>query len=281
MQINQLTQAMIKETPIPLPPLAEQHRIVARIESLFNKLDRAKGLAQAALESFETRKAAILHKAFTGELSAKWRVANGVGLDSWKVKCLAECVLKMQNGISKRHGNDGISTVVLRLANIDGNIIDTSDLREIVLDKCDIKKYALVADDVLIIRVNGSHENVGKLIHIKDNNRWAYCDHLIKCRFDSASVNAPFMIFLSLTNSYREFIENSMVSSAGQNTISQKSLEQSAFLCPTLPEQQEIVRILESLLEKEQQARQHADIIEKIDLMKKAILARAFRRTNA
>jgi type I restriction enzyme S subunit len=38
-QINQLTQAMIKDTLIPLPPLAEQHRIVAAIESAYGCLD--------------------------------------------------------------------------------------------------------------------------------------------------------------------------------------------------------------------------------------------------
>jgi type I restriction enzyme S subunit len=38
-QINQLTQTMIKQTIIPLPPLAEQHRIVTAIETMFAQLD--------------------------------------------------------------------------------------------------------------------------------------------------------------------------------------------------------------------------------------------------
>ena len=38
-QINQLTQAMIKETVIPLPPIAEQRRIVIAIEAAFEQLD--------------------------------------------------------------------------------------------------------------------------------------------------------------------------------------------------------------------------------------------------
>lgn len=72
----------------PLAPLAEQQRIVDRIESLFAKLDEAKEKAQAVVDSFETRKAAILHKAFTGELTAKWREEHGVGMDSWEVRTL-------------------------------------------------------------------------------------------------------------------------------------------------------------------------------------------------
>ena len=47
---------------------------------------------------------------------------------------------------------------------------------------------------------------------------------------------------------------------------------------PPLPEQQEIVRILDNLLAKENAAKEAAEaVIEKIDLMKKSILARAFR----
>jgi type I restriction enzyme, S subunit len=45
---------------------------------------------------------------------------------------------------------------------------------------------------------------------------------------------------------------------------------------PSLNEQKEIVRILDNLLENEERAKELFDVIEKIDLMKKAILARAF-----
>ena len=68
-----ITLKPFKSTRIMLPELNEQRRVVGKIESLFAKLDEAKEKAQAVVDSFETRKAAILHKAFTGELTAKWR----------------------------------------------------------------------------------------------------------------------------------------------------------------------------------------------------------------
>ncbi|MCL2356563.1 MAG: restriction endonuclease subunit S [Defluviitaleaceae bacterium] len=76
----------LERLPFPLPPLPEQHRIVTRIESLFEKLDRAKELVASALSSFENRKAAILHKAFTGELTAAWREENSVSFETWTSK---------------------------------------------------------------------------------------------------------------------------------------------------------------------------------------------------
>ena len=74
--INNIKANYITESPIPLPPFSEQRRIVDRIESLFAKLDEVKQKAQNALDSFETRKAAILHKAFTGELIGKHSTAT-------------------------------------------------------------------------------------------------------------------------------------------------------------------------------------------------------------
>lgn len=59
-----LTQSRLREIPIPLSPIQEQQRIVERIESLFSKLDEAKEKTQMSLDSFETRKSAILYQAF-------------------------------------------------------------------------------------------------------------------------------------------------------------------------------------------------------------------------
>lgn len=50
------------------------------------------------------------------------------------------------------------------------------------------------------------------------------------------------------------------------------------IILPSLPEQQEIVRILDRIFAKEQQAREAAEnVLQRIDQMKKAILARTFR----
>ena len=97
--IPNLTLEIISNCKIPLPPtLSEQQRIVNRIESMFAKLDEAKEKAQNVVDGFETRKAAILHKAFTGELTAKWRKENGVSDDSWEEKTIGEISSKITDG---------------------------------------------------------------------------------------------------------------------------------------------------------------------------------------
>ena len=86
---------------LDLPTLTEQQRIVNRIETMFAKLDEAKEKAQNVVDSFETRKAAILHKAFTGQL----RIDNEeLKIENWEDTTIGECCRLGSGGTpSKSH----------------------------------------------------------------------------------------------------------------------------------------------------------------------------------
>ena len=76
--IPHLNKELFFNLIFPLAPLEEQKRIVEIIEKQFAKLDEARDLIQKSLDSFADRKSAILHKAFTGELTKQWRENNVV-----------------------------------------------------------------------------------------------------------------------------------------------------------------------------------------------------------
>ena len=80
--VKGITLKKLENFPIPLPPLNEQQRIVSLLDELFYNLDEAKALAQAVVDGSTLRRAAILHKAFSGELSKIWRDEHGTTLDS-------------------------------------------------------------------------------------------------------------------------------------------------------------------------------------------------------
>jgi len=64
----------VKATSVPLPPLAEQKRIVAKLDALNAKSDRAR-TELARIETLVARyKQALLSKAFSGELTREWRL---------------------------------------------------------------------------------------------------------------------------------------------------------------------------------------------------------------
>ena len=274
--LPRVSEKEILSAVIPLPPLPEQQRIVDRIESLFAKMDEAKEKSEAVVDGYEDRKAAILHQAFTGELTAVWRKKNSIP-DSWKKSPFEKCISVMQNGISKRKGTDGEPYVVLRLANLTDDGFDTNDLREIFLDEKEQKAYALKPDDVLMIRVNGSKDNVGKLFAVGDQQKWAFCDHIIRMRY-TKDISSKYMVYYSQTREYKTYVMDNMVSSAGQNTISRKGMAGLIIPIPKIEEQMEIVDILDRLITQEKSIKEAAEqVISQIDTMKKAILAHAFR----
>ena len=95
---SQVNSDTLKKMPVPFPPIDEQQRIVDRVESLFAKLDEAREKAEAVLDGFESRKADILHKAFTGELTAKWRNEKGIDKRTWKERDFSYVIKKIEAG---------------------------------------------------------------------------------------------------------------------------------------------------------------------------------------
>lgn len=267
----------VKSYPMPLPPLSEQHRLVARIESLFAKLDAARENVQSVLDSHETRKAALLHDAFTGKLTAKWREEQGITFESWHSDTLKNLCEKITDGTHHSPPNAETGDYMYITAKniketgieLDNVTYVTAAVHEEIYSRCDVQK--------------------GDVLYIKDGATTGI-----------ATVNTldePFSLLSSvavlrphkdlLLSSYLKHLLNSaeqkskMIRNMSGNAITRLTLSKikatSIKVC-SLPEQQEIVRILDRLLAREQRARQAAEeTLAAIDRMKQSILARAFR----
>lgn len=276
--ISIVNKSKMESCVFPLPPLPEQLRIVNRIESLFAKLDEAKQKAQDALDSFEPRKAAILHKAFTGELTAQWRKEHDVGMESWEEKTINDIGdvkggKRIPKGMELTYENTGHP--YLKAGNLKQGTVIASGMMYVTDEilEC-IKNYTVSAGDVYITNVgacigdcgiippeyDGANltENAVKITNLKCNNKW------LSYYLSGSSVQQNI---------------KSMIASATLGKLSIANIKKIELNIPTsLDEQIEIVCILDNLFAKEQQAKDAAEgVLEQIDLIKKAILARAFR----
>lgn len=77
-----LTKAALERIPVALPPLPEQHRIVAKIEALFSELDAGQNSLTQAQAQLRLYRQSLLKAAFQGRLTADWRAANPDKLES-------------------------------------------------------------------------------------------------------------------------------------------------------------------------------------------------------
>lgn len=281
-----LSAASVLKYKLPVPPLAEQLRIVDRIEYLFAKLDEAKEKAQSVLDSFETRKAAILHKAFTGELTAKWRINRNLSASAqlkntaaypynipceWNAVILGELV-QIRRGASPRpikafitDSSDGINWI--KIGDADGGKYITTIKEKVTPSGAQKSVYVEKGTLLLSNSMSFGHPyilDVDGCIH----DGWLAI--LPSVHFDK-----EFLYYELLFSNW--YFEQVAVGTAVRNLNSERVAGTPLPIC-SIEEQKEIIRILDDLYEKEQRAKEAAEaVLEKIDLLKKSILARAFR----
>lgn len=263
---------------IPVPPLPEQHRIVTRIESLFAKLDEAKGKAQAVVDGFELRKSAILHKAFTGELTERWRKEHGVRLDSWKHHTVDDVCKDIKVGIvikpSQYYTNKDEGTPAFRSANVRECRVDDFDWVYLNEEGMANNKRSIVhTGDVLIVRSG----NPGTACVVsKSFDGYNAIDILIAVPNQELILPDFLCLFTNSPLGKKTVAENKRGMALAH--FNAKGYSKVQFNVPLISEQKEILHRLNDLLRKDQQAKEAAEaVLAQINTMKKAILACAFR----
>lgn len=262
----------------PLSPINEQQRIVNIIESLFAKLDRAKELIENTLAQFEQNKMAILHKAFTGELTAKWRKENNIDLSSWENGILMDfCKINPKKINTKEFDDDMIVSFIPMpcVSDIWGKIIK-KELRKLGEVK---KGYTNFCEgDVLFAKITPCMENGKSAIVDKLENDIGFGStefYVLRC--DENKLNNKYLHYFVRQKTFRDEAKGEMTGAVGQQRVPKTFLENYKMKVPTIEEQQEIVNILDKLLAKYNKIKNLEQQLEKIELLKKAILAKAFR----
>lgn len=273
-----VNKSKMESCAFPLPPLSEQQRIVERIEELFAKLDEAKERLQEVADSFAVRKAAILHEAFTGELTKRWRLENGVSDESWKEKTLQDvCSMKITDGTHKTpvYCDSEKGVKFLSAKDITAEKICWDNIKYIVPELHEelYKRLAPQVDDVLLAK-NGT---TGVAAIVETDDIFDIYVTLAVLRPEK-SIICPLYL-LKVVNSplcKEQFAQH--LTGIGVPNLHLRDIKEVLIPLPTLPEQHEIVRLIDDLLARERAAQQATEqALASIDLMKKSILARAFR----
>lgn len=273
-----ISQIILKQHPIPLPPLSEQQRIVERIEELFAKLDETKERLQEVADSFAVRKAAILHKAFTGELTKPWRRENGVSDESWEEKFVKDICNDIKVGIvikpSQYYTDQKNGVAAFRSANVRESYIEDKDWVYLNKNGQDTNKRSEVhTGDVLIVRSG----NPGTACVVTEKYDGFNAIDILIAVPDSKKVTSEFLCAYTNSPACKTLISNNKRGMALAH-FNVGGYSQLPISLPSLPEQHEIVRLIDDLLARERSAQQATEqVLASIDLMKKSILARAFR----
>ncbi len=275
-----------KDIALPLPPLPEQRRIVARIEELFSRLDAGVAALRHAKAQLQRYRQSVLAAAVTGQLTLAWREqhpdtepgemllkrilkrrrdqwegkykepepippdAHELSLgapENWELVSMEMLIEAPQYGTSKKCSYEIEGSSVLRIPNVINGFVDSSDLKFAKFNDSEIANYSLRENDLLMVRSNGSLSIVGKTALVRSQDQHhLYAGYLIRLRPIASSVDGRFLSLTLAARPLRAQIERKAKSTSGVNNINAKEIQSLVLQLPPLAEQHQIVAEVEA-----------------------------------
>ena len=265
----------------PLPPIDEQRRIVACIERLFAHLDAAEQKVRQVREASTRRQQSLLHQAFHGELTKKWREAHG----TTPLKEIPDIPQEEQPYKLPKGWQWGrMSDVVSEEKEKTDNFLDYNYY--VGLEDMDKDGGVIHYSNVGKIKSMKSIFHKGQILYGKLRpylNKHGVAESEGICSTDiivlgTKKNSVPY--FVNYYLGVPEFISYAVNHSKGTNLprLSPKVFMKIHFPIPPLAEQHEIVRCLDGLMTHERRIASACDTaLRQIEALRTTILARAFR----
>lgn len=313
--IPHLNKKLFKEFEFPLPSLNEQKRIVEKLDFLFEKTKRAKEIIEEIKVDIENRKISILDRAFKGTLTSKWRNENKTSdvkellksINDEKIKKWEEDCLQAEKDGNKKPKKPIIKEVKDMIVPVDEQPyklpdswvwVRLGDIEEIKMGQS--PKGEEISENGLYSFIGGPADmgdDFPKIKRFTDNSTRLseYGDLIISVRATIGKTNisdksyclgrgvcavSTKNIKINFLRNYIFSITNYLYSMSTGTTFSQISKEDIIKICfplPPLEEQQEIVRVLDGVLENENKVKELLELEERIEILEKSILHKAFK----
>jgi len=244
----------------PLPPISEQHRIVAILDDAFAKIGKAKANAEQNLKNAKELFDCVLNSILKDK--------------KWEVKELGEVCSKVEYGSSTKSATEG-EIPVLRMGNIQNGRFTWDDL--VYSDnKEDNKQYLLKFNDVLFNRTN-SPALVGKTAIYKSEMPAIFAGYLIRLHRKEDLIDADFLNYYLNSKIANDYGKTVVISSVNQANINGTKLKTYPIPIPSLKEQQTIVQKLDGLsAETKKLEAIYQQKINDLEELKKSVLQKAF-----
>lgn len=257
--------------PIPLPPLPEQRRIVARLEALEARSRRARAkLAEVPAQLAQARQS-LLAAAFRGDLTADWREA--IKAAEWRTGTIDEVCTESFYGprfSDEDYTPKGIPTI--RTTDFtDNGLIELRNTPRVMVPSDRREKFLLRSGDLLVTRTG----SIGKMAIFRGGYEALHSAYLIRFRFTEAVT--PDFVFNCLSSPHWQSLLGLNTTAVTQPNINAEAIRRLPIPLPPLPEQNEIVRRLGVAFTRlEAAANAHAAAVAALDRLDQALLARAF-----
>jgi type I restriction enzyme S subunit len=278
---------------IAVPPLAEQRRIVAKLEETLAQATSARERLAKVPAILKRFRQSVLASACSGRLTEGWREENQPSADgwqlvqiagdesevpaSWEVTTLDPSALLVTSGSRgwAQYYSDSGATFI-RAQNINADVLDLEDVAFVRLPEGAEGRRTRVQDGDLLITITGA--NVTKSARVVGDPGEAYVSqHVGLVRFSDPSV-APFLFLWTISPGHGRAHLLDAAYGAGKPGLNLTNIREMPIALPTAEERQEIVRRAEALFAWADAVERRVEVARaQVNRLTQAVLAKAFR----
>lgn len=248
------TNFLTNKVSLPMPPLPEQRRIVAKIEQLFSKLDTGVDSLKKAKALLKAYRKAVLKAAFTGVLSygasASAETLSSKQADalspgplrgelpgSWSITTIGRISRRIQYGYTEKAVKKPVGPKFLRISDIQEGTVDWHSVPFCRIDSDEKSKYRLMPGDIVFARTGAT---VGKSYLIPHSIPEAvFASYLIRIVPGVAVLNRFLAYFFQSSAYWRQIRQGA--AGIGQPNVNSKKLAALELPLPPIPQQRWIV----------------------------------------
>ena len=268
----------LNKAEFPIPPLPEQHRIVAKIEELFSSLDKGIESLKTVQEQLKIYRQAVLKWAFEGKLTNE-EVKEGELPEGWEAKYISQ-IAEIFGGFvfkSKEFEENG-KYQVIRMGNVRQGVLRLKESPVFVsnIDEKILSKAILKVNDIIITQTGTKGKrDYGFTTLINKNN--LLLNQRIAAMRCNADCISKFLLYYTWTEKFKKQFFANETGNVGQGNVGIKAITGSIIWIPTLEEQHHIISEIESRLSVCDKIEESiATSLQQAELLRQSILKKAF-----
>ena len=235
---GKLNQGMMKQVPVPLPPLPEQRAIAHVLQTI----QEAKLARQREIALERERKAALMDDLFSHGTKGEPRKQTEIGEipESWKAVRLGSYCYKPDYGYTESANDSPVGPKFLRITDIQNDAVNWENVPYCICSEEAKEKYLLKTGDIVIARIGAT---TGKAYIIDDCPEAIFASYLIRVRTKD-NLLPIFLAQYFRTNNYWRQIDQSKGGRL-KGGVNIPILSHLVLPLPCLSEQQQIAEILQ------------------------------------
>lgn len=238
---KEISATTCKKLPFILPPKAEQDHIATLLDNDLSQVAKIEQKLKDILPIIKQFRQSVLAQAVSGKLTEDWR--NRSDLSEWQLKKIQEIAQDVTYGYTASSTQEDTGFKLVRITDLQNNDINWDTVPFCEVSEKDFQKYQVKENDLLFARTGAT---VGKSHLVQEVPFNAvYASYLIRVRLKNNYDMKYISYYFQSPQYWNDITELS--AGIGQPNVNGTKLKNLQINLPPLPEQQQIVTIVERL----------------------------------